>query len=88
MSPPDIYFYNESGRYQINTKICLNITSYHKDTWSPAWGLKTIMEAFTAYFFIDGCALYSPDFVIENCGVDCVWDPTGQYFCFSQWASD
>ena len=52
MSPPDLYFLNESGRYSTNTKICLNITSYHKDTWSPAWGLRTIMEAFSAYFFI------------------------------------
>lgn len=59
MSPPDIYFCNESGRYQTNTKICLNMTSYHKDTWTPAWSLKVIMEAFTAYFFIDGCGIGS-----------------------------
>lgn len=42
MSPPDIYFMTENGRYQTNKKICLNITSYHKESWSPAWTLRTM----------------------------------------------
>ena len=50
MSPPDIYFMNENGRYQTNKKICLTITSYHKESWSPAWTLRTMTAAIIAYF--------------------------------------
>ena len=43
MSPPNIYFMNESGRYLPNKKVCMNITSYHKEEWSPAWCLRTML---------------------------------------------
>ena len=54
LAPPNIYFLNKSGRYQINKKICLNITSYHKEEWTPAWTLRTMMQALTAYFIGKG----------------------------------
>ena len=50
LAPPNIYFMNKSGRYEINKKICMNITSYHKEEWTPAWTLRTMMEAVCAYF--------------------------------------
>ena len=47
MSPPDIYFFTvqitvfcdlqENGRFEVNKKICLTITSFHKEEWSPSW---------------------------------------------------
>lgn len=27
----------ENGRFEINKKICLTITSFHKEEWSPSW---------------------------------------------------
>lgn len=59
MNPPDVYFFNESGRYSPNTKICLNVTSYHKESWSPAWSMRTIMEAFVSFFHTDGSGIGS-----------------------------
>lgn len=53
LNPPDIYFANPSGRYQPDVKICLNITGYHKESWSPIWSLKKMMEAICAYFVCD-----------------------------------
>lgn len=53
LSPPNIYFLNESGRYQPNKKICMNITSYHKEEWSPAWTLRTMMQAIIAHFIVE-----------------------------------
>jgi ubiquitin-conjugating enzyme E2 J1 len=53
LAPPNIYFLNDSGRYQANVKICLNITSYHKESWSPIWNVRKMMEALTAYFVCD-----------------------------------
>ena len=50
LAPPNIYFLNRSGRYEINKKICMNITSYHKEEWTPAWTLRTMMQAIGAHF--------------------------------------
>ncbi len=59
LAPPNIYFMNQSGRYQPNTKICLTITSYHKEEWTPAWTLRTMMEAVCAYFTVDDSGIGS-----------------------------
>lgn len=53
LGPPNIYFMNPNGRYQINKKICMTITSYHKEQWSPAWSLRTMMMAMMAHFVVE-----------------------------------
>ena len=83
LEPPNIYFLNESGRYSVNTKICLNITSYHKESWSPIWNVRKMMEALCAYFVCDEGGIgslkesdairkklskSSRDFVCSHCG--------------------
>ena len=57
ISPPDIYYLNQSGRYEVNKKICLTITSYHKEQWTPAWNMRTVMEAITAFFYTEGSGI-------------------------------
>ena len=42
---PDILFSTPNGRFEVNTKICLNITSYHNESWSFLWSARTILEA-------------------------------------------
>ncbi len=59
MSPPDIYFMNQSGRFHTNKKICLNITSYHKEQWNPAWTLRTMMHALGTQFLVEDGAIGS-----------------------------
>ena len=59
LSAPDIYYLNPSGRYEPNTRICLTITSYHNEEWTPAWCLRTMMEAANAYFVVDGDGIAS-----------------------------
>lgn len=59
LSPPDICFFNKNGRFQINTKICLSITSYHKKEWSPIWTLRTMLEAVNSYFIEDDLGIGS-----------------------------
>lgn len=39
--PPNIYFLTPSGRFDIKTKICLNITKFHPENWNPSWTSKT-----------------------------------------------
>jgi ubiquitin-conjugating enzyme E2 J1 len=37
IKPPNIYFLTPNGRFQLKTKICLNITKYHPENWNPSW---------------------------------------------------
>jgi ubiquitin-conjugating enzyme E2 J1 len=49
-SPPDIVLFTKSGRYRINQKICLSITSFHSEQWSPVWTLEQIVRAVRSQF--------------------------------------
>ena len=53
MSPPDFFFLNENGRFAPTTRICLNISGYHKESWTPAWNIRSMMEAINAFFNVD-----------------------------------
>ena len=44
--PPNIYFLTPSGRFDIKTKICLNITKFHPENWNPSW---TSMNKFSLF---------------------------------------
>lgn len=48
--PPDYYFLTPSGRYEINRKICLSNSSFHKGEWSSTWNIKTILISFYSIF--------------------------------------
>ncbi|OHT15443.1 hypothetical protein TRFO_14035 [Tritrichomonas foetus] len=51
--PPDIKFFTPNGRFQTNTEICLNITSFHKETWKPAWDIRTALLSIIAFMPTD-----------------------------------
>ena len=48
--PPDYYFLTPSGRYEVEKKICLTNSSYHKGEWSSTWNIKTILISFYSIF--------------------------------------
>ena len=35
-SAPDFYFLTENGHFRVNSKICLSISSYHKEMWQAS----------------------------------------------------
>ncbi|EER07510.1 ubiquitin-conjugating enzyme E2 J1, putative [Perkinsus marinus ATCC 50983] len=47
--PPVIMLLTPNGRFEVNKKICLSISSYHPELWQPAWGIRTIMEALRSF---------------------------------------
>ncbi len=47
--PPNIVFLTPTGRFQVNTKICLSISAYHPEMWQPAWGIRLILEAVVSF---------------------------------------
>eukprot|EP01080_Neovahlkampfia_damariscottae_P000716 gene716-8968_t len=46
---PDLYILTPNGRFETHKKICLSNTSYHQESWSPLWGIKTMLKALQAY---------------------------------------
>ncbi len=46
-SPPNYYVLTPNGRFEVNKKICLTNSSYHKSDWAPAaWNLLTLLNGF------------------------------------------
>lgn len=51
-SPPtSIRMRTPNGRFIPNEKICLSITSYHPESWSPLWNISTLLLGFQSYFY-------------------------------------
>ncbi|GAA6013127.1 hypothetical protein JCM11491_005189 [Sporobolomyces phaffii] len=51
--PPEIYLLTPSGRFEVNRKICLSISSFHPETWQPSWGVRTALLALISFFESD-----------------------------------
>lgn len=47
--PPNIIFLTKNGRFEVGTKICLSISAFHEETWQPAWGIRTMLEAIISF---------------------------------------
>lgn len=50
-SPPDYYMLTPSGRFKINSKICLSNSGYHSESWSPLWGINQIIMGLISFFY-------------------------------------
>jgi ubiquitin-conjugating enzyme E2 J2 len=51
--PPDYYMRTPSGRYEINSKICLTNSGYHKGDWSSTWNIQSILIAYYSIWLDD-----------------------------------
>ncbi|CAE6193212.1 unnamed protein product [Arabidopsis arenosa] len=47
--PPSFMLLTPSGRFEINTKICLSISDYHPEHWQPSWSVRTALVALIAF---------------------------------------
>ncbi|KAI9223080.1 ubiquitin-conjugating enzyme/RWD-like protein [Blastocladiella britannica] len=54
--PPEIYFSTPNGRFETKKKVCLSVSSFHEETWQPAWGtyedhepVRTILVGITGF---------------------------------------
>jgi ubiquitin-conjugating enzyme E2 J2 len=50
-NPGDIMMLTPSGRFMINSKICLSNTGYHRNTHSPIWTIEKIVVGFISIFY-------------------------------------
>ncbi|RHY30849.1 hypothetical protein DYB32_003977, partial [Aphanomyces invadans] len=43
MKPPSVYMITPSGRFEMNTRLCLSISDFHPETWNPLWSVGSIL---------------------------------------------
>eukprot|EP01112_Ceratiomyxa_fruticulosa_P005753 TRINITY_DN1659_c0_g1_i1.p1 TRINITY_DN1659_c0_g1~~TRINITY_DN1659_c0_g1_i1.p1 ORF type:complete len:221 (-),score=52.97 TRINITY_DN1659_c0_g1_i1:228-824(-) len=53
LSPPSIYMLTPNGRFQPNTRLCLSMSDYHPETWSPTWSTSSILVGLLSFMLED-----------------------------------
>ncbi|KAG8831372.1 hypothetical protein FRC17_003253 [Serendipita sp. 399] len=43
--PPALRVLTPSGRFEVDTPVCISFTNYHEELWQPAWGIRTGEQA-------------------------------------------
>ena len=49
MKAPDVYMLTPSGRFEINKKLCLSMSSFHQETWVPSWAVSSIIQGIQSF---------------------------------------
>merc|ERR1712137_195545 len=52
-SPPALYFFTPSGRFETGKKICASFTDFHPESWTVAWTLSTLLIAILSFMLED-----------------------------------
>ncbi|RNF02875.1 ubiquitin-conjugating enzyme [Trypanosoma rangeli] len=53
LAPPDIIFLTNSGRFEVGTKICSSISSFHPELWQPAYNIELVLVALRLFMAQD-----------------------------------
>lgn len=53
INPPDFYMMTPNGRFDIEKRICLTNSSYHRDSWRAVWNISTMLVAFYSVMMED-----------------------------------
>ena len=53
MKPPGIMFFTPSGRFEINKRVCLTISDFHPESWSPLWTVGSILTGIVSFMNSD-----------------------------------
>ena len=53
MKPPSIRMLTPSGRFEINSRLCLSMSDYHPESWNPSWGVRTILIGLHSFMLSD-----------------------------------
>jgi len=51
--PPSIQMLTPSGRFKVQTRLCLSMSDFHPETWNPMWSVGTILMGLFSFFLED-----------------------------------
>lgn len=52
-APPSIHMVTPSGRFEVNTRLCLSMSDFHPENWQPAWSISTILTGLLSFMCED-----------------------------------
>jgi len=52
-TPPEFYMHTPNGRFDVDKKICLSNSKFHKDEWQLSWTIHAIILSFVSVMFED-----------------------------------
>jgi ubiquitin-protein ligase len=52
-NPGEFYTLTPNGRFEVNKKICLTNSNYHKESWVPLWSIRNMILGFISIFIAD-----------------------------------
>ena len=53
MKPPGIMMLTPSGRFKVNTRLCLSMSDFHPESWNPMWSVATIIQGVQSFMASD-----------------------------------
>ena len=53
-NPPHVQLWTPSGRFVVRTNICLSASSYHPETWTASWTIRTLTQALRLHMLTHG----------------------------------
>jgi ubiquitin-conjugating enzyme E2 J2 len=63
MKPPGVIMLTPSGRFKTNQRLCLSLSDFHPESWSPAWTIRSILLGLYSF-------MLEPDTVITNGSIE------------------
>ncbi len=52
--PPAIKMFTPNGRFEVNKRLCVTMSDYHPETWSPLWNVDKILMGLLSFMTEDG----------------------------------
>lgn len=49
LKPPSIYMITPSGRFEVNTRLCLSMSDFHPESWNPSWRIESILVGLVSF---------------------------------------
>eukprot|EP00931_Biecheleriopsis_adriatica_P088014 TRINITY_DN62414_c0_g1_i1.p1 TRINITY_DN62414_c0_g1~~TRINITY_DN62414_c0_g1_i1.p1 ORF type:complete len:247 (+),score=40.05 TRINITY_DN62414_c0_g1_i1:30-743(+) len=49
LKPPAIYMLTPSGRFEVNTRLCLSMSDFHPESWNPSWRIESILVGLVSF---------------------------------------
>lgn len=47
--PPSIQMHTPNGRFKTDTRLCLSMSDFHPETWSPLWSVGSILSGLLSF---------------------------------------
>lgn len=47
--PPSVLMLTPSGRFEVNQRLCLSISDFHPESWSPVWSADSIIRGLISF---------------------------------------